>query len=204
MFCAPLQLVLMCFKGYNDKMFNFLLIVLFIGGMALRGMRNRNFGDVTSGFLSTRDSRQKNRQRRKRALKSAKEFLKPYDDIFGKLCLSNNNCSVSYAPEESIFMLEKIPDENGGRRSFKIENFGLLNIDEIFDIICIIFDSNMAVRDILMRCGSGITIEEAYIPGKSKVINEKVEKENVPETSEIEINQPEPEENKKSGRILDF
>jgi len=125
-------------------------------------------------------SKSKKRNRREQALLNANGFLKTYRDPFGELCLSNKNCSLTYESGKSLFVFEKILDEYGGRRAFVAKNFEVLDIDEIWDILCSEFDYTTTAQDILLRCsGNTFDIKDVYIPKDGKLLPKGLENEGV-------------------------
>lgn len=117
--------------------------------------------------------------RRLQALKTAKMYLSPYQNIWRNLKLSNRHCSLELTKDRTIIAKEK-DALNGANRQFTIIMTETLSFDELWNIFCTRFRSYTTYDNLV----SYTTLYEAKI------------KETIPEATEEEIH-PQAQEAKK-------
>lgn len=101
--------------------------------------------DVTGGITNFF----KRRNRRITALKEASMYLKPYEKIFGNLCLSNKFCTLNLIEKEkTILCISSVFNANGRKMLLAAKNFSPMDIDEYWDTICALFSWNTNYDDI--------------------------------------------------------
>lgn len=123
----------------------------------------------------------KRRNRRISALKTAQNYLKPYEQIFGTLVLSNKQCSVTIDSKgKCIKCLGKVFNRNGRKMTLVANNFSPIDIDEYFDMICEMFNYNTHYEDVYNSLRSVAVIKDYCYQTQDvlPVINEKSIKEN--------------------------
>ncbi|MDR1168570.1 MAG: helix-hairpin-helix domain-containing protein [Heliobacteriaceae bacterium] len=99
------------------------------------------------------------------ALEQARDYLKPYTDIFGSLTLLNTQVRVVLnAAEKSVFCMSRIPNENGTQRYFTAKNFvSSNNIDAYWNILCRNFNEKTTYQQVLESCAQVSVIKLSVI-----------------------------------------
>lgn len=124
------------------------------------------------------------RNRRISALKTARDYLKPYKKIDGNLTLSNKNCYITLrSKEKSIFCVNKDPNQQVCllARDFN----GFIEADEYFDSLCESFSFNITYFDVVMTIKQIAVVNETDLSQKQKPATQAILKA-VPEyTGEI-------------------
>ena len=89
--------------------------------------------------------------RRKEALRAAKTYIAPYDDIWKNLKLSNSYCYITLGKNEfSIEAFEKV--DSGAYRSFKVLKSDVHDWEEIWNMFCKSFSYNKSYDGLLEDC----------------------------------------------------
>ena len=78
--------------------------------------------------------------RRLQALKTAKMYLSPYQNIWRNLKLSNKHCSLELTRDQIIIAKEK-DDISGVNREFIIVDTEVYSFDELWNMFCQSFSS---------------------------------------------------------------
>lgn len=134
--------------------FNIFFMVLYAVFYILFG---RNGATRYSSFTSSSDvdittpivNYFKRRNRRIKALNGAKTYLKPYEDIFGNLTLSNKFCSVSLMhKKKAIVCTSKTFNAQGQKMLLAAQNFNPVDVNEYWDMLCEIFSWNTNYQDV--------------------------------------------------------
>lgn len=104
----------------------------------------------------------RNRNRRIAALKKASGFLKPYTKLFGNFSLSNKFCDVTLnAKDKSITCISKVYNSQNRKMCLSARDFGSVDINEYFDMMCELFSWNTKYEDIYNSLRSMAVISES-------------------------------------------
>ena len=104
----------------------------------------------------------KNRNRRIAALKKAVAFLKPYEKIFGNLSLSNKFCDLTVnANEKSVTCISKVFNNQNRKMCLVAKDFGSIDINEYFDMMCELFSWNTRYEDVYNSLRAMAVISES-------------------------------------------
>lgn len=123
-------------------------------GMTSSSLLDFDISEFAAGFS-------KRRNRRISALKTAQNYLKPYEKIFGVLVLSNKQCTVTLNPREKcIKCLGKVFNQNGRKMTLVAKNFSPIDIDEYFDMLCEMYNYGTRYEDIYNSLRSVAVIKE--------------------------------------------
>lgn len=102
------------------------------------------------------------RNRRIEALKKAENYLKPYENIFGSLTLSNKFCSLNInKTTDTIICISKEYDAFGKCMMLTAKSFSPMDVDEYFDMMCSIFGYNTRYSDIYNSLRANALINES-------------------------------------------
>lgn len=136
--------------------------------------------------------------RRLQALKTAKMYLSPYQNIWRNLKLSNKHCSLELTRDQIIIAKEK-DDISGVNREFIIVDTEVYSFDELWNMFCKSFSSfrtyNGLVHDAklfkarISETLPKITVDETYsqVQEEKKIPLKPIEKLDVNNCSEIEL-----------------
>lgn len=107
------------------------------------------------------------RNRRISALKTAKNYLKPYEKIFGNLTLSNKFCTLSiYRKDKRVICLSKVFDTDGKKMMIIATDFSPMDIDEYFDMMCELFSYGTKYDDVYNSLRATAIIKESVFASK--------------------------------------
>ncbi len=107
------------------------------------------------------------RNRRIAALKTASNYLKPYENIFGSLTLSNKFCTLNRNKTGDIIVcISKEYDTNGKCMMLTAKNFSPMDIDEYFDLMCERFNYSTKYDDIQNSLRATAIITESVYSSK--------------------------------------
>lgn len=135
---------------------------------------------------------------RLKALRTAKIYLSPYQDIWRNLKLSNKHCSLELTRDKTIIAKEK-DAPNGANRQFIVVISDVYSFDELWNMFCKSFSSyktyNGLVHDArlfkakIRETIPKVTEEEIYsqTPEDKKIPLKPIEKLDVNNCSEIEL-----------------
>ncbi len=149
-----------------------------IVGLALGGTRRRGFlgygddyyyGDSPiNNIFAWGINRINRRNRRITALKTAANYIKPYEKIFGSLTLSNKFCSLNRNQTgDTIICISKEYDENGKCMMLTAKRFSPMDIDEYFDMMCEIFNYSTRYTEIYNSLKANAIITETVYSSRS-------------------------------------
>ena len=136
--------------------------------------------------------------RRLQALKAAKMYLSPYQNIWRNLKLSNKHCSLELTRDQIIIAKEK-DDISGVNREFIIVDTEVYSFDELWNMFCQSFSSfktyNGLVHDAklfkarISEILPKITVDKTYSQAQEekKIPLKPIEKLDVNNCSEIEL-----------------
>ena len=154
-------------------------IIVMIIGVLLGGPRRRSFfgyggyddyyyGDAPINNIFSWGVNQVNkRNRRIAALKTAANYLKPYEKIFGSLTLSNKFCSLNRNKTgDTIICISKEYDENGKCMMLTAKRFSPMDVDEYFDMMCEMFNYSTRYTDIHNSLKANAIITETVYSSK--------------------------------------
>lgn len=130
------------------------------------------------------------RNRRIEALKHAKMYLKPYEKIFGNLCLSNKFCSINLIKKEkTIICTSKVFNANGRKMILAAKSFSPMDIDEYFNTMCGIFGWYIKYEDVYNSLKAVAIISESVMQTKAGTqdVPPKEEKQPEPAQETIEL-----------------
>ncbi len=157
--------------------FIFYIIVMIIG-VALRGAAGRSlygyggYGDYygeapVNNIFSWGANLVRKRNRRIAALKTAANYIKPYEKLFGSLTLSNKYCSLNRNKAgDTIVCISKEYDENGKCMMLSAKKFSPLDVDEYFDMMCEMFNYNTRYIDVYNSLKANAIITETVYSSK--------------------------------------
>lgn len=155
-----------------------LIFIFVIISFIVRPVRRRSIWDNTWNTATTNNITVTHRQRvssRKIALTSAREFLKPYKDAMGELCLVNDNCKINLIINEDgtkkIICVSKTPSRRDiaiATVSNEMRNYYQLPlnyvIDDMFNNICRNFSQVTGYKNIINAFHAGmLEVEETYV-----------------------------------------
>ena len=154
-------------------------IVIMIIGVLLGGPRRRGlfgygrYDDYSYGnapidnIFSWGANLVNKRNRRIAALKTAANYLKPYEKIFGSLTLSNKFCSLNRNKAgDTIVCISKEYDENGKCMMLSAKHFSPMDVDEYFDLMCEMFNYGTKYIDIYNSLRANALITETVYSSK--------------------------------------
>lgn len=118
------------------------------------------------------------RNRRIKALQTAKPFLKPYEKIFANHTLSNKNCSLSMNARNKSFTLINLHYNEHGRKMAATTLDISVDIDEVFDSVAELFSYNTTYDGLLSTLKVVATVKEE--PYKIKPENKPPEQKTTP------------------------
>ena len=87
--------------------------------------------------------------RRRAALKEAKIYLAPYNNIWRNLKLSNKNCSLRLSSSAQYIVAY---DSKDAGRSFKITGSNIYSMNDLWDMFCISFSYNTTYDGLKELC----------------------------------------------------
>lgn len=140
-------------------------------------------------------SSEQREENRKNALKKVQPFLHSYNDIWGNICISNNNVKINLLKDKigrkKITCLCKVPNKNGqkfflsakfNKKKQQYKSYDI--IENIWDTICLNFTEKTIYENIVKALSaSELDISEVVInaDGVKKLSNEKskAEKKNL-------------------------
>ena len=107
------------------------------------------------------------RNRRIAALKTAANYLKPYEKIFGSLTLSNKFCSLNRNKAgDTIICISKEYDQNGKCMMLTAKRFSPIDVDEYFDMMCEMFNYSTRYSDIHKSLLANAIVTESVYSSK--------------------------------------
>lgn len=132
------------------------LFLIIISAIFNAGVRNRGLagdygmaGSQINDIFSWGASKIQRRNHRIEALKKAENYLKPYENIFGSLTLSNKFCSLNInKTTDTIICISKEYDAFGKCMMLTAKNFSPIDVDEYFDMMCGVFGYNTKYNDV--------------------------------------------------------
>ena len=131
--------------------------------------------------------------RREAALRAAKIYLNPYQDIWKNLRLSNKYCSIRLGRDgHSITVKEHLKDSSNSR-TFRIIESRIHSFEDLWNMFCINFDNNKTYDGLLDDCRKyKVTVLEDKIINsyKPKTLVNKIEnskKIDINNCSEVEL-----------------
>ena len=99
--------------------------------------------------------------RRRAALKEAKIYLAPYNDIWRNLKLSNKNCSLRLSSSAQYIVAY---DSKDAGRSFKITGSAVHSMNDLWDMFCMSFSYNTTydgLKELCNRFQANVQLREA-------------------------------------------
>lgn len=141
------------------------VVSLFIDAQRVNRVNiNGNGGNSLAAWIVNHTKR---RNRRISALRTAKNYLKPYEKIFGNLTLSNKFCTLSiYHKDKRVICLSKVFDNDGKKMMILATDFSPLDIDEYFDMMCEIFSYGTKYDDVHNSLRASAIIKESVFASK--------------------------------------
>lgn len=174
------------------------VVSLFIDAQRVNRVNiNGNGGNSLAAWIVNHTKR---RNRRISALRTAKNYLKPYEKIFGNLTLSNKFCTLSLNQKDKrVICLSKVFDTHGKKMMIVAKNFSPFDVDEYFDMMCEIFSYGTKYNDVRNSLRASSIIEEKVFAANN--IKEHVESPSLQPSQSAQQIQP---EKTSVGRVVDY
>lgn len=167
---------------FMHPMFAIICSILIVGGYILIN-KVRESSIIDDGRI----------MRREAALRAAKIYLNPYQDIWKNLRLSNKYCSIKLGRDGHTITVKENLKKSSMSRTFRIIETRIHSFEDLWNMFCINFDNNKTYDGLLDDCRKyKVTVIEdkiinSYTP---KALTKKIEnskKIDINNCSEVEL-----------------
>ncbi len=130
--------------------------------------------------------------RREAALRAARIYLNPYQDIWKNLRLSNKYCSIRLGGDGHTITVKEHLKESSRCRSFRIIETRVHSFEDLWNMFCTNFDNNKTYDGLLDDCRKyKVSVIEdkiinSYVPKATKKV-ENSKKIDINNCSEVEL-----------------